>query len=374
MILTILKTSLKKIVAFFGGRKTLALVCFLLICCFLATSLITNSPAENDVSVAIADLSNGPISRVFCRTLLDTEGIRGEVVDSIAAGEEKLLYDSVEVLLILSPEFDAGIMRDESERLVTLKTAPGTDSAQLLRETVAGLLLAQRSAYRMKEQLADEGFDISSFEQYMAEATLQKLYSVSFPGDKYNIATFENSFLHASYNGVAALALLLILLTLTKRMSDSSSRLVSERLETVQGGRLVSFMGDYTALFLVGFAISALAFVFSPQKTVPIAAAWIFYVLCISALCLLVSRFNTVGRIDILAPFLAILTSVVGGCFTDLSIMGEQWKIVARCVPQGQMLASANGVWYFDLILLGESAIALFVAWIVHSERSHSEK
>jgi hypothetical protein len=54
--------------------------------------------------------------------------------------------------------------------------------------------------------------------------------------------------------------------------------------------------------------------------------------------------------------------------------MGEQWKIVAHCVPQGQMLASANGVWYFDLILLAEGAIAFLVAWIVHSERSHSEK
>ena len=369
MIRTVFRTSLQKIIAFFGGRKAFILVFALLICCLAATSLITDSPASEEVNVAIVDLCGGPISTAFCRQLSETDGIHAEILQTVSDGEEKMLYDAVEVLLILSPDYDERIMQDESEQVITLRTAPGTDSAQLLRETTAGLLMAQRSACRMKEKLTNEGFDISAFDTYMAEAKTLKLYSAEFRESNNKKNVLEDSLVHSSYNGVAVLALLLILLTVSKRMSDQSSRLVSERLETQQAGRFVSLMGDFTALFLVALLVSVCAFALSPQKSVPAAAAWVYYSLCISGLCLLISRFNSAGRIDILAPFLAILTSVIGGCFTDLSLLAEYWKILSRCVPQGQMLAASNGEGIMYAVMLAESVLAVFLSGIIHSRR-----
>ena len=369
MIRTILRVSAHKISAYFGGRRTLLILCLFLICLLAAASIISNAKSPDTVSVAIVDLCDGPYSRAFCDSVMKTEGIQAEVLHSVSQGEDKMLFDSIEVMLVLSQDYDDKISEDSKDALVTIKTAPGAESAQLLRETTAGLLVAQRSTIRIKEQLDEDKFDLSSFDAYMDEAKLPKLYSVETYGAEHAPDTFSHGLVRSSYAGVAALALLLILLTLTRRMSDAPSKLVSERIETQHCGTAIAFSTDYIALLITAVLISCYAFAFSPQKSFTIALAWIAYAFCISAICLLISRFNTVGRIDILAPFLAIVTSVIGGCFTDLSVLAPQIRIVTHCVPQGQLLAAVNGNAIFILIMFGESILLICLSLLLHKRR-----
>ena len=154
-------------------------------------------------------------------------------------------------------------------------------------------------------------------------------------------------------------------------MSDSYSKNVSERIETQQNGRALAVFSDLIAMIAVGLLISAEAFILSPEKSFAGALAWICYSLCVSGICLLVSRFNTTGRIDILAPFLAIVTSLLGGCFTDLSVLSDAWRIAARCMPQGQMLAAANGKLIFCVLMLAECAAAVFAAILIQRKRAN---
>ncbi len=375
MIRSVLRISVHKIVAFFGGRVALVLVCLLLCCCFAAASLIAGSKQTEDVHVAIVDLCNGPLSRALCKSIAETKGIRATVVKTMEEGEDLVLFDSAEVILILDPEYDQKLLADQTETLIKLETAPGAGSAQLLRETLAGLLIAQRSEQRVREQLISEGFmsaDDTLYKQYIEEAPTPHMYSVETYGKESQNDTERFGLLHASYYGIGALALLLVLLTLTRRMADAHSRNVAERIETQRFGKLISLTSDFLSLFIVGIAISLLLFLLSPDKTVAGALSLVCYSVCISGICLLISRFNTSGRIDILAPFLAIVTSIVGGCFTDLSVLSDTLKIVARCVPQGQMLAAANGTGIFSLLLLAEGIAAIAIASLLHKKSAHS--
>ena len=374
MIRTLLRISIHKIVAFFGGRIALALVCLLLCGCFAAASLIAGGGQTEDVQVAIVDLCGGPLSKELCRSVAETKGIRATVVSTVEEGEDQVLLNSAEVILILDPDYDQKLLADHTETLIRMETAPGAGSAQLLRETLAGLLIAQRSEQRVKEQLSDDGLmkDETLFKQYIEEAPTPHMYSVESYRGGNGSATDRFGLLHASYYGISALALLLILLTLTRRMSDAYSRNVSERIETQRFGKTISLTSDCLALFIVGIAISVMSFLLSPEKNNNGALSLVCYSVCISGICLLISRFNTSGRIDILAPFLAIVTSIVGGCFTDLSVLSDTLRIIARCVPQGQMLAAANGTVVFALILFCEGIAAVAIAAILNRKPVHS--
>lgn len=375
MIRTLLPISLHKITAFFGGRRAFVLVCILLCICFGATAMISGAKSSEDVHVAIVDLCQEPLSESLCLSLSDTEGIRTDVFHTISDGEDCMLFDSAEVLLIIPEDYDQKIAEDTVGSIVTLKTAPGAGSVQLLRETVAGLLTAQRSEVRVKAQLVTDGImtedDDSAFRRYMDEITTPRIYTVDTYGKKNATELNTSELLHASYSGVGALALLLVLLTLTRRMSDAYSKNVSERIETQQNGSMLAMISDLLALFAVALLISAEAFLLSPEKSFPGALAWICYSLCVSGICLLISRFNTSGRIDILAPFLAIVTSLFGGCFTDLSVLSEGWRFVARCMPQGQMLAATNGHHVFCLLLIGEGAVAVLAAVLLQRKKAN---
>ena len=368
MIRTLLRISLHKIIAFFGGFKAFLIVCIMLCLCLGTASVISGATSPDSVSVAIVDLCNGPLSRELCKSLSATEGIKAETVYTRSEGEDLVLFDSAEILLILDSDYDRKIRSDTTESLVSIQSAPGSDSAQLLRETMAGLLISQRSELRVREALVAEGLVTENdplFSQYMRETRTPHMYSVEVYGSVGGKETENSDLLRAGYDGVACLVILLILLTLTRRMSDIHSKNVSERIETQQYGRSLSLSSDFLALFVIALLISLITFLLSPEKRLSEALSLISYSICVSGICLLVSQFNTTGRIDILAPFLAIFTSIVGGCFTDLSVLSDALRIIARCVPQGQMLAAARGMTVFYPILIAEGIAAILLSMLL---------
>ncbi len=374
MTRSLFRISFYKITAFFGGRNALILVCILILCCLTVTALIANTSTPDTVEAVIVDLCDGPYSRAFCFNFAAADGIHAEIIHTVSEGEDRILYDSAEVMLILSGDYDRLISEPETLQtassdhngpLISFKTAPGSESAELLRETAAGLMLAQRSEIRVRNSLEADGFDVSEFEKYMTEATQPNLYSVSFSEKSPSENRSHGGLVRAGFNGVAALLLVLTLLTLTRRMADPTSVLVTQRIEILHNGRLFAFISDYLALFLVALFLAAVSFGLSPTKSTLSLFGWICYSLCISAISLLISGFGSFGRIDILAPFLAIVTSVLGGCFTDLSLLSDAFVVIARCVPQGQLFAVINGNGLFCIVLFAESVLVLLTAYLV---------
>ena len=76
-----------------------------------------------------------------------------------------------------------------------------------------------------------------------------------------------------------------------------------------------------------------------------------------AALALLLTRLSPQsGRVDTLAPFLALIICVLGGCFLDLSQLSPALQRLALLTPQGLALQSAGGA----LLVLGG---VLFGLW-----------
>ena len=68
------------------------------------------------------------------------------------------------------------------------------------------------------------------------------------------------------------------------------------------------------------------------------------YALCGAALALALVRFTAQeGRVDALAPFLALILCLLGGCFLDLSQLSPTAARLALLTPPGLAVRAAQG-------------------------------
>ena len=355
MIRKCLYAALAKLSVMFGGRRVIPIVYLLLAACLLASSLIVTAKEPERVTLAVLDECGGEYSGELVRAVSAAEGFRVTQVDTREKAEDLLLSGHAEALLTVEADYDERILDEGSTRLICLASAPGAASAELIRETVAGLLAASRSEARIAAELEEEGFDSSDMAAYMDEFAVPRMYSFEIVGGaSAQRAVFGTSY--ACYEGIAALGVLLLLLTLSRRLADGSSRLASMRLAAAENGRAIAFVSDFAALLIAGLIACALAFAFAPQRSILLALGLLAYDICIAGLCLLVSRFGSLARLDIAAPFIALVTSVVGGCFADLGMLSPALGTLARFTPQGQLIAAAKGSAVFIAALVAEGA------------------
>ena len=160
-----------------------------------------------------------------------------------------------------------------------------------------------------------------------------------------------------------------LLLTLARRLADGSSRLVARRMGAAKLGRALAFFGDALALFAAGLIASAIAFAFAPARSAALALGLVCYDVCVSGLCLLTSKFGAAGRIDIAAPAIALVTSLIGGCFMDLASLSPFLTVLSRLTPQGQLIACARGALPFAALLAAEGALLAGMATAVEKRK-----
>ena len=85
------------------------------------------------------------------------------------------------------------------------------------------------------------------------------------------------------------------------------------------------------------------------------------YALCAAALALALARASAMaGRVDALAPFLAMLLCLLGGCFLDVRVLSPTAAAAALLSPAGLAVRAAEGSVGAGLALLAEGAV-LFV-------------
>ena len=363
-----LSAAVKKLAAMFGGRVMIPIVYLLLCLCFAAVRSAVTAQAPDKVTLAVYDACRGELSQRFVKGLACAEGVSVIECASAEKAEDELLRGRAEVLLTVNADLDRLLTEEEPTPLISLVTAPGSVSAELMRETAAGALISARTLARVENSLTEDGFDPAELSAFMDEFELPRTYTVKTTGGgKAPAALFGSAY--ACYEGIAALALLLLLLSLSKRLGDPSSRLVAKRLLAVKNGGALAFFSDLAAVFAAGLIGGALAFAFAPERGVMFALGLVCYVFCISGLCLLLSRLKATGRMDIAAPFIALATSVAGGCFADLTSLSPALRAVAMCTPQGQLIAAAKGEALFLLLLLFEGLALLIAAMTVRSKK-----
>lgn len=365
MIRRCISASLYKLCAMFGGLDTAPVVYILIACCFAAFAATLEAPSPDRVTLAVYDACGGEYSAEFVEAMACYEGIDVIRVSSKEAGEDELLKGRAEVLLTVSESYDEKLTSSEATELISLETAPGAVSAELIREAAAGIMLSRRSLATVSAELAAEGFDPSEMSVYMREFDLPKLYSVETAGSSSEAGRAVFGGAYACYEGIVALALLLLLLTLSRRMTDGASRVSANKLFSALHGRAIAFVSDVGALWLAGAIVVCIALPFAARITPALVLGLVAYDVCIAGLCLLVSRFGSAGRLDIAAPIVALATSVIGGCFIDLGSLSPALKTLARFTPQGQLIAAAAGEVPFIILLAAEGALFALLSLMV---------
>ena len=365
----LLSLSLKKISVLFGGRPWLiAVTLAALMLMFAAVSSVYTAKRRDKVAVACVDECGGELSAALISALSEAPGLDITEVNDRARAEDEMLAGRVEGILIVSPDYDEK-MPSGGEGLIEIITAPGSVSAELIRETAAGRLIAQRSRVQVLNKLAEDGFDDSGFDAYAAEFEAPTLYRIeSLEGSGADTAVFGKGF--PGYEGFAALALMLVLMTLTRRLSIEESRLVSARMPVVRRGRALDFFTDLFALLLPALLFSAAAFAFAPERSFGSALGLACYSLLLSSICLLIKSLVGSGRVDMLSPAIALVTSILGGCFMDAGALSSALRTIAKFTPQGQLIAAVNGSLPFFFVMLAEAVLIALAAFLKNSLQS----
>jgi hypothetical protein len=141
------------------------------------------------------------------------------------------------------------------------------------------------------------------------------------------------------------LAVLFVLLTAAPWCGGQDARAAAARLRCLPCGRVLSVGSDCLALLTLGMITGICTLLPSGWesclKRLPTLAVCCY---CFSTIALFLTRFSTLeGRVDGLAPVIALGLCLLGGCFLDLSQFSSGLRILTLLTPTGLTMAAAKG-------------------------------
>jgi hypothetical protein len=241
---------------------------------------------------------------------------------------------------------------------------------------IAGQVISQRSLLRAKGELTYHGVDflfvllekmLASFDEGREPLYTFTIYTPVASSAIYPLVISTTTGLDgmfAGYLGFVSLVIILIMMTLSQWFAKEDSRGVTRRMLILPQGKALSFMGDVLLLFAIGSVIVILAFLGSVSLGGMEMVYLIAYVYFITGLCLVLSRFQEAGSIDILAPLIALFTSVLGGAFMNLGALSPMMQTLSFLTPQGQMLYGvSHGVFWNLWVLIGGGTLLLIIVY-----------
>ena len=367
----ILKLTSRKISVLFDGRPLIfpAMLAALALL-FLTIASVLRAETKGSACITVLDRANTELSGALVSAIAETEGILVRKAESTERAEADVADGLSEGILEIKEGYDEALLEESISGLISLRMAPGSVSADFLRETVSGKLLAQRAIVREKAELSAEGYDAAAFDELYKAFDAPKLYSVTSVtgGEEYSRAVFGKGF--PGYEGFAALALMLLMLSLTRQLSEASSRLVSIRMRVPRMGVMSGFASDMLAVFAVAAAVGAVALLLAPEISARLAFSLLAYCFELTGLCVLLSRIVGAGRIDVASPFIALVTSILGGCFADFGSGSRALRAISLITPQGKLISAASSRYEFALILLIEGAALALIAYLIDRRRA----
>lgn len=346
-----------------GGRTGLAaLLAVALLCGGAALSGSRGGAAS--LRLALVDEDESALSQELCADLSSRDGLSLTTCQTFAQGQRLVLLGEVEGLLVIGEGYQDALESSETLPL-SYEQAAASLSAQGAREVIAGQVAVQRSRLRALEQAQthlDRALTPEEQQELLdqiarVEAEMSPLFYTSFSRGAAPHALF-----YPGPTGFSCLAVLLTLLTAAAWSGGSDSRRVEHRMASLTWGRLLSYGSDCLALTALG-AVTAAAILCPGGATAPwglVGAAG--YAFTAAALSLAVTRFTALeGRIDALAPFLALILCLLGSCFLDLSQFSPTFARLSVLTPPGLAQMAESGSLLAFAALLGEGMLFLFL-------------
>lgn len=334
----------------FLGIAAMALVC--LLGGAVAATALGKTPDTLTIAVDIREQS--PQTEDLAKMLQTRQGLT-LVFTSAEEGREMLASGKAEGLLIIHKGYGAALTGNEKPNLL-YESAASASSAMGAREIIAGQVSVQRIQLRGLQTLqARSGQTLSLQEsnallaEMQAEiAQLPALYTFTSLSGK---AVSVNPYAPSPF-GFALLAVMLTVFTWGAWVGRSDARRVEGRIAARRFGTALSYCSDACALLLAAL-ISGAAAIFLTAPSPTETAALCTYIFCVTGLSLALVRFSALsGRMDILAPFLALITALLGGSFGDFTQFYPPLQMAAYFTPQGLALWASRGAYLPAGILL----------------------
>ena len=125
---------------------------------FGTISSIALSDRQPEFRVALLCLDGGEKAGVFAEYLAETPGVEIDFAADYRGGEELLNSRRVEALVVVEPGFESAVTAGSSADIaVRIIPAPGTMSADVIREAVALSILRVRAFYMLETTLTEIG-------------------------------------------------------------------------------------------------------------------------------------------------------------------------------------------------------------------------
>lgn len=341
-----------------GGFAALAATLAAALLCGLVSQGLLGGGART-LRLCVLDRDKSDLSRELIERLGSSDGVELAEV-SAEEGRLALLTGQREGLLVIGEGY-GGALQDGGQIPLRFEAAPSAVTAQGAREIVAGAAMSQLRRVQSvpdAEKLlgrpltGEETAELYRLIDDYAQA-LPPLYDIEYSSGRAKADPFAPSPM-----GFACLVCLFTLLTAASALSGRDAGAIRRRMASLKNGRALYELTELLALTLLG-AVTEL-FVLIPG--IPWALRGLPAVLasslCFASLAILLTRLGSrEGRLDALAPVLALLLCLLGGCFMDLSALPEKVAALTLLSPAAIALRAYSGSLLTTLALLLESAL-----------------
>lgn len=343
------------------------LLCYLLCGLLCSYALEEKGPQQLTLAVVVEE----PDAETD-RLLHQMQSLSGLSVQEGNAEQARqwLQWGQVEGVLTIGAGYAHALEQEDANLPLTYQSAAAAASQQAGREMIAGQVsvqLAQARGLRMASQLL--GRALSQEEQTTLMQIMQtgmqnlpSLYTLREDGSEQVVVSDP---LAPTVLGCVVMIVLFTLLTWGAWTGYPDARLVENRLLSVPGGAVLSYLSDILALCLIGWISGMVCLLAGSAADKSSIAALFCYVPCVAGITLVLTRLSALsGRIDILAPFLSLVTCLLGGCFGALDTLSPQLAILSRFTPQGMALSAVRGDSYSWWMLMGAAVLFLWLGGI----------
>ncbi len=343
--------TLSKLRLIAGRRREAGGMILVLLLCGALTAFLQKGEGR-EIHLLIWDEDQTQRSAELVERMTKVDGLRVSLKNrKEAEGERKrdLITGDAEGMLVIPSGYGRAIVTGKDARL-HFESKASSFSNQGLREIIAGqnnILKAEARARleaqkRLSHPLSEqENHDLSQWMK-REESTFPPLYKIETEKETEPEGSLKDPFAPDSFH-FAIFGVMILLFAEAEVFASVDHRRVERRMRACPQGVFVMRFSDLAALVLTGGGV-LLCFLLPGQAVFQRFVPVLLFLIILASLALLLAyRSKNAGRSGAIAPYLALLLGLGGGCFTDVSAFSGLLGKVYPFLPSGALFGAVSG-------------------------------
>ena len=343
--------TLSKLRLIAGRRREAGGMILVLLLCGALTAFLQKGEGR-EIHLLIWDEDQTQRSAELVERITKVDGLRVSFKDrKEAEGERKrdLITGDAEGMLVIPSGYGRAIVTGKDARL-HFESKASAFSNQGLREIIAGqnnILKAEARARleaqkRLSHPLSEqENHDLNQWMK-REESTFPPLYKIETEKETEPEGSFKDPFAPDSFH-FAIFGVMILLFAEAEVFASVDHRRVERRMRACPQGLFMMRFSDLAALVLTGGGV-LLCFLLPGQAVFQRFVPVLLFLIILASLALLLAyRSKNAGRNGAVAPYLALLLGLGGGCFTDVSAFSGLLGKVYPFLPSGALFGAVSG-------------------------------